>query len=188
MKYFIKMLKHFWKICVHKYWVYKYCKLAGITWRGIVHDLSKFSPIEFFESVKYYQGTSSPIDAAKRENGYSMAWQHHKGRNKHHHEYWTDNYDSGTTPIEMPRKYMIEMFCDYIGAARAYMGKNFNWYSELQWWEKKRQNAMIHPNTKAQLNDLFLYAYSIDDFPTKEEIEECLKISNESCLLTFGKF
>ena len=88
---------HLKKILVHKYWVFYFCCKAGIPWQGITHDLSKFSPVEFWESVKYYQGNRSPIDACKEENGYSMAWQHHKGRNPHHYEYWHSE----------PNKYLV---------------------------------------------------------------------------------
>lgn len=138
--------KHFAKICKHKYWVGKYCFKAGIPWRGIKHDFSKFSPVEFWESVKYYQGDSSPIDACKKENGWSKAWQHHKGRNDHHYEYWQDDFDHGGHPILMPKECAIEMFCDYLGAGRAYQGKNFTYNGEYQWWLKKRENPIaMHP-------------------------------------------
>jgi hypothetical protein len=139
-------------------------------WQGIKHDLSKFSFTEFFESAKYYKGTYSPIDACKKENGYSMAWQHHKGRNPHHYEYWTDNYDNGTTCIKMPFKYAKEMFCDYIAAARAYMGKDFSWKAEFEWWEKKKQTAKMHPMTMAYINNLFVYCCDVERFPTKEDM------------------
>ena len=69
MNTFSKAIGHFKTICKHKYWVFHYCKMAGIPWRGIVHDLSKFSPTEFCESVKYYTGTSSPIDECKKDIG-----------------------------------------------------------------------------------------------------------------------
>ena len=96
---------HLKTVLIHKYWVFYYCCKLGIPWQGITHDLSKFSWTEFSESVKYYQGgTKSPIPVIKEKNGYSKAWQHHKGRNPHHYEYWTDNYDSGTTYIEIPEK------------------------------------------------------------------------------------
>lgn len=167
----MKILKHFKKICVHKWWVFYYCCKCELIWQGIKHDMSKFSFVEFFESVKYYKGTSSPIDACKKDKGYSMAWQHHKGRNPHHYEYWTDNYDSGTTCIKMPFKYATEMFCDSIAAARAYMGKKFNWEAELEWWEKKKQTAKMHPDTMSYMNKLFMYCYMMNRFPTKEEIK-----------------
>lgn len=148
MEQIINAFKHLKKILIHKYWVGLYCFKCGLYWRGLVHDLSKFSPIEFFESVKYYQGNSSPINAAKKDKGYSLAWQHHKGRNKHHYEYWTDNYDDGTTCIEMPFIYAVEMLCDYLGAARAYWGKDFTYFAEYDWWLKKSIVAKMHINTK----------------------------------------
>lgn len=149
MKYIVNAFKHFKKICVHKHWVFYYCCKAGIPFQGIVHDLSKFSPTEFFESVKYYQGTSSPIDACKKENGWSAAWLHHKGRNKHHYEYYVDNLDNGGTPLEMPMKYKKEMLCDFLGAGRAYYGKSFTFQKEYEWWVNKKSKPLaMHPNDK----------------------------------------
>ena len=138
--------KHFKKICVHKYWVSFYCNKAGIPWQGIIHDLSKFSPTEFWESVKYYQGGSSPIDACKKDKGYSMAWFHHRGRNKHHYEMWVDDFDHGGHPLLMPYKYAVELICDYLAAGRAYMGKNFTYKKEYEWWKNKQTDTLaMHP-------------------------------------------
>lgn len=142
--------KHLKTICKHKWYVFCFCFKCGIIWRGIKHDMSKFSPTEFMESIKYYKGTSSPIDACKAVNGYSKAWQHHKARNGHHYEAWTDNYDSGTTCIQMPFKDALEMLCDYLGAAKAYMGDDFSYSGEEKWWLEKKLptvNAM-HPVIK----------------------------------------
>ena len=157
MSKFKAIFGHLKTVFKHKYWVFHYCRLAGIPWRGLVHDLSKFSPTEFIESVKYYQGgKSSPINAAKREQGFSRAWQHHKGRNTHHYEYWTDNYDSGTTCIKMPFEDAVEMICDYLGAARAYWGKEFTYTKELDWWVEKKKVAKIHKHTKAFVSQVLL--------------------------------
>ena len=131
-------IKHFNTICKHKYWVFHYCRKAGIVWQGIIHDLSKFSPTEFIESVKYYTGTDSPINECKKINGYSLAWLHHRGRNPHHYEYWTDNYDKGIISIDMPFKYILEMLCDYLGAGRAYQGKSFSVDTEIEWWDNRK--------------------------------------------------
>ena len=144
------ILLHFKKICVHKHYVRKYCWKVGLYWRGIIHDLSKFSPVEFWESVRYYQGNSSPIDACKKDKGYSKAWLHHKGRNKHHYEYWQDNFDNGGNPLQMPFKDSVEMLCDYLGAGHAYMGKNFSYEAEYKWWlNKKKTNLAMHPVNRA---------------------------------------
>lgn len=150
MEYMKKFFKHLNKIIVHKFWVGYYCFIFHIPIQGLLHDLSKFSPTEFFESVKYYQGDKSPIDACKKENGMSIAWQHHKGRNKHHYEYWMDNFDNGGTPLLMPPMYAIEMLADYLGAGKAYMGNKFSYENEYSWWLNKIKNPLaMHPMIKA---------------------------------------
>ena len=154
--------KHFTKICKHKWWVFYYCCKAGIPWRGIKHDMSKFSPTEFWESVRYYQGNRSPIDACKEDKGYSKAWLHHKGRNRHHYEYWVDNFDNGGQPLQMPYKDAVEMLCDYLGASRAYLGKDFSYQKEYEWWLKKSAKPLaMHPQTK-QFIDICLSRFTKD--------------------------
>lgn len=145
--------KHFKKILTHKKYVCFFAIKLGIGWQGFWHDMSKFSPVEFWESVKYYQGTSSPIDAAKADMGYSMAWLHHKGHNKHHYEHWQDNFDKGGEPLKMPDKYVKEMICDYLAAGRAYKGKDFDFYSEWSWWLNKNKNPIaMHPSNWFTVN------------------------------------
>lgn len=146
---FKNIIGHLKTILIHKYWVFYYCCKLGIPWQGVTHDLSKFSPIEFFESVKYYQGgKSSPINEAKKIQGYSLAWQHHKGRNPHHYEYWVDKLDEGGVPIDMPAKYKLEMLADYLAAGRTYMKDKFSYEAELEWWNKRKESKLkMHPNT-----------------------------------------
>lgn len=165
---------HFKKICIHKHYVRKYCWKAGLYWQGIIHDLSKFSPIEFWESIKYYQGNRSPIDACKEANGFSKAWLHHKGRNLHHYEYWQDNFDKGGEPLIIPYKYSVEMLCDYLGAGHAYWGKKFTYESELKWWEDKKSKPIaMHPINKRFISDvLFLLATEGDKILTKKNLKE----------------
>ena len=154
-----RLFGHIRNIIVHKYWVYQFGSMMGInSWRLLMHDMSKFSPIEFLESVKYYQGTSSPIPACKKDNGYSKAWQHHKGRNPHHYEYWTDNYDYGSrTLIPIPFEYIEEMIADWCAAGRTYQGEKFTFKSQCDWWESKRLAAAIHPKTKYIIDLFFLH-------------------------------
>ena len=151
-----KTFLHLGKILKHKFWVFYYCCKAGIPWRGIKHDMSKFSPVEFWESVRYYQGTRSPIDACKEDKGVSKAWMHHKGRNTHHYEYWVDNFDKGGQPVQMPYKDAVEMLCDYLGAGRAYMGKNFSYQKEYEWWVNKSFKPFaMHEHTRAFVQKVF---------------------------------
>ena len=172
---------HFKKICIHKYWVGYYCFKLGIPFQGITHDLSKFSPTEFFESVKYYQGTRSPIDACKEVNGYSMGWFHHRGRNPHHYEYWQDNFDKGGEPVMIPKKYAVEMLCDYLGAARAYMGEKFSYTNELEWWKKKTsKNISMHPKTKYFIDKMMNMLADWDDNALDKEVVDV--VFNESLI------
>lgn len=165
---FKNIFKHFHKICTHKRWVFHYCRKAGIGWRGFWHDMSKFSPTEFWESVKYYQGTASPIDAAKKDKGWSKAWMHHKGRNRHHYEYWQDNFDKGGAPLQMPFKDAVELVCDYLSAGRAYMGKNFSYAAEYEWWLNKiSQPIAMHPQTMAFVDKVLLNLKRSELFPNK---------------------
>ena len=62
---------HLKTILIHKWWVFYYCCKFGIPLQEITHDLSKFSPTEFLESIKFYQGNkSSSILAAKKYFSY----------------------------------------------------------------------------------------------------------------------
>lgn len=137
-----KVIAHFKKICKHKSLVAKHCFYCGLYWQGIVHDLSKFTPSEFIESVKYYQSDHSPIDEAKKDKGFSEAWMHHKSRNKHHYEYWQDEFDKGTKHIKMPFKYVLEYVCDSLAASKTYFGDSFTYDKYLEWWNHSTRDGM----------------------------------------------
>lgn len=141
------IIKHLKLITHHRWVVFKLCCKIGIPWRGLVHDLSKYSPIEFWESVKYYVGDHSPIREARKDKGYSEAWLHHKGRNKHHTEYWIDHAAPESTPI-MPYKYAAEMICDKLAAGMTYQGKKWTKEYELSYWERERDKIEINPKLK----------------------------------------
>lgn len=137
-----KFFGHLKTVLTHKFWVFYYAVKLGIPIRGFFHDFSKLHPVEFFESVKYYTGTRSPIDECKRVNGYSKAWMHHKSHNKHHYEYWQDNFDNGGIPLCMPYKETLEMLCDYLGAGKAYNGRSFTFQKEYEWWKIKSSKPL----------------------------------------------
>lgn len=111
----LKLLK---RIIIHKFWVAYYCFQVGLYWQGIIHDLSKFSWAEFSRSVKYWDDKISSLTNEKNLNGYSETFLHHRGRNPHHYEYWIHSLDEGGIPAEMPRKYAIELACDYQAACK----------------------------------------------------------------------
>ena len=109
------IINHFKTITEHKKEVLKGCIKAGIPLQGLMHDLSKYMPSEFIVGAIYYQGNRSPNEGEREAYGYSKAWMHHKGRNRHHFEYWTD-YDTVTrimSPVKMPYKYVAERNWDF---------------------------------------------------------------------------
>lgn len=140
------ILKHIKLVMKHKLIVFKLCCKAGIPWRGFMHDWSKFSPTEFWESVKYYEGDRSPIMACKEDKGYSESWLHHKGRNKHHYQYWTDLSIPEKTVI-MPYEYAVEMVCDELGAGIVYNGDKWTKKTQLDYYMDKERQNLIHPQT-----------------------------------------
>lgn len=147
-------LKHIKLVSKHKWMVFKLACRIGIPWRGLVHDLSKFSPTEFGESIKYYTGTHSPIRECRKEKGYSYAWVHHVSKNKHHHEYWID-ISKNPRPVLIPYKYTAEMLCDKMAAGITYEGKNWTQESELNYYLKEREGAMIHEVIDKVLLEVF---------------------------------
>ena len=120
-------IKHFITITKHRSKVISHCKRAGILWQGLFHDMSKYSPVEFWNGAKHFEGTRSPNVGERTEKGYSDAWHHLKGSNRHHFEYWTD-YDPQkhcVVPVKMPLRYVAEMFCDRVAASKIYKGAEY---------------------------------------------------------------
>lgn len=154
-----KAQAHFMTITQHKMLVMHYCFKAGLYTQGLMHDLSKYSPAEFLTGVKYYSGTRSPNSAEREDKGYSAAWLHHKGRNRHHFEYWIDNKPDGDkkmTGMKMPVRYVVEMVCDRIAACRVYQGDAYTDASPYEYYRKSRSHYMMHPETEKLLRKLLL--------------------------------
>lgn len=152
----MKWWSHLRTINHHKWLVMKYCFRVGLVKQGLLHDLSKYSPTEFLVGAKYYQGTRSPNNAEREEKGYTSAWLHHKGRNKHHLEYWID-YDlenGGMTGMKMPVKYVVEMFCDRVAASRNYNRDTYEDSFPLAYYQKGKSKYLIHPETAKLLEQL----------------------------------
>ena len=147
---------HFKTITKHRHLVMRHCFQVGLYRRGLCHDLSKYSWTEFRAGVRYYQGTRSPNAAQREAEGYSTAWMHHKGRNKHHFEYWTDLLP-GTReygPVSMPTEYLVEMVMDRIAACKVYRGNAYCDGDALDYLQRAKDSALMHPQTKEQLRYL----------------------------------
>ena len=149
----VNIFKHLRLVIRHKNKVLIHCIKCGIPMRGILHDLSKFTPTEFFESAKYYRGIGSPISLCRKVNGVSYAWLHHKGRNKHHIEYWQDD-DCPVHPL-MPYKYAVECVCDKLSATKIYKGKEYSEDLPLLHWQKWGSTVKGNARTKLFVETVF---------------------------------
>ena len=152
----MKAWQHFKTITKHRFLVGVGCFRVGLIWQGLTHDLSKYSITEFRNGAKYYQGTRSPNAAEREDKGYSEAWMHHKGRNRHHYEYWTDMnlqtrlYES----MPMPRKYLVEMVMDRRAACMTYQGSAYTDGSAWTYFDRSKEKNLMHPQLRRELEYL----------------------------------
>ncbi len=161
----MKAWQHFKTVMKHKHLVLIGCFKVGLYRQGIFHDMSKFSPVEFWVGAKYFQGDSSPNNAERKDKGVSYSWLHHKGRNKHHFEYWIDYAiktdangnlipgDDGkvVAGMKMPVKYVVEMFMDRVAASKVYHSATYDDSNALNYYRKGRSHQIMHPETAALL-------------------------------------
>ncbi|MGN0807909.1 MAG: DUF5662 family protein [Candidatus Coproplasma sp.] len=148
----MKFFKHLKTVCSHRRQVRKNCFKVGLIYQGLTHDLSKFSPSEFIPGAKYWQGNRSPQARERELFGYSPAWLHHKGRNRHHFEYWTDVDKNGSViPVDMPPKYFAEMICDRVAASKVYKGKDYTDSCPLEYYKGRKDSVFMHPETSERL-------------------------------------
>ncbi|MGM9936694.1 MAG: DUF5662 family protein [Candidatus Ornithomonoglobus sp.] len=154
----LHIIKHFNTVTKHRWIVFKHCVKAGIIYRGLMHDLSKYSPTEFMPGARFYLGDRSPTEMEREVYGYSRAWMHHKGRNRHHFEYWTD-YSRETKklePVKMPIVYVKEMFCDRVAAGKVYLGDKYTNDNPINYFRQGRAPKAMHPQTAALLEKWLL--------------------------------
>ena len=157
----MNFFKHLRTVGRHRRAVRKLCFKLGLIRQGLTHDLSKYSRAEFRPGVKYYQGFRSPQAKEREELGYSAAWLHHKGRNKHHFEYWID-YCIGPDDrvyiggCKMPVKYVAEMFCDRVAACRIYLGEKYTDAAPYDYFIRSKGHILIHPETSDEIERMLL--------------------------------
>ncbi len=170
-------IKHFKVITKHRHKVIMHCAKCGILWQGLRHDLSKYTPAEFVSGARYYLGTRSPNEEERRLYGYSKAWIHHQGRNKHHFEYWKD-YNPVShliEPVKMPYRYVAEMFCDRVAASKIYQGKNYTDKHPIDYFTRSKATRIIHPETSEQLELLLQMLHDKGEKETFNFIKQRIK-------------
>lgn len=150
--------QHLSTITRHKILVGKNCFRCSLYKQGLLHDLSKYSWTEFSKGAKYFQGTRSPNEAEREATGVTTSWLHHKGRNKHHLEYWVDydivNKTGDLIGQKMPDNYIVEMFCDRVAASKIYHKDDYTDRSALDYYLHGKSKKLLHPYTKVKIEKL----------------------------------
>lgn len=151
----------YWKqlksLLFHKWYVFKAGLMVGNIplWRLIIHDWSKFTPVEFVNYSRYKYGVQS-----KRE--WAKAWLHHLHLNPHHPEHWLlswrggpDFYDgigesrcSFVTSLPMPETYVREMLADFMANGKGSTGS----YNISRWLNRSGPAMLLHSDTEIRLD------------------------------------
>lgn len=169
---------HLYTVHKHRAMVRKLCFKCGLYWQGLTHDLSKYSPVEFWNGVKFYTGIKSPHIGEREKYGYSKAWLHHKGHNKHHGEYWQDIGKDGLThSIDMPRQYFIEMICDRVAASKIYLKDKYTDHSPLDYYLTHKDENQFSERTRMNL-ELYLRLIALQGFD--KTMKKGIKINDET--------
>lgn len=148
----------------HKWYVMKACFSYKLYWRGIVHDLDKLLPDEWFayvkltdEKGKVLRDSTGYYVPTAQEDYFVKAWFLHQKRNKHHWQWWilpTENKEIKV--LSMPTKMILEMMCDWYGAS-CVNNKNGTggWSNVKKWWFVNKNRMVFHPDTFTQIEKNF---------------------------------
>ena len=157
----MRAIEHFKTITHHRHLVRQYCFRLGLYYQGLTHDLSKYSPSEFWRGVKYYQGYRSPNDAGGTRK--QRALSDSPGDATATARIILDRRyciaDDGKVYMggcKMPLKYVAEMFCDRIAACKVYQGDKYTDASAYDYYEKSRGHILIHPETGELIGKMLL--------------------------------
>lgn len=145
-------------MAVHKWYTFIACYKLGVPWRGVVHDLSKFLPDEWFPYLWLHYGWMSPCspqEKLRRKSRYRLAWLRHVHRNPHHWQWWVFQAKRNAKKVlPMPKDYACEMLADWYGAARAQGNIKDNavsfWFHE----QLKTEMILLHPETQEFIEEL----------------------------------
>lgn len=149
-----KYWDYFKSVLRHKWYVFLECAKSGLIWQGLVHDWHKFLPSEFFAYAEKFYGTGKNgegLEKLKAVNNFIVAMNYHMSRAKHHWNYWVYlGYDGELVPLVMPKKYVVEMVCDWRGAGKAYTGRD----NLIEWYEENKGKFTMHLETRRMVEEL----------------------------------
>lgn len=134
-----------------------FIKQNEVTLRNIAkqHDSSKWREPEWSAYLHHFYPTDK-ADTMKSEE-FEQACRHHINYNKHHWDYWVDEFNQLKIPMEDTYKlYCVERVCDWLAMAKQHGEDKSLWY-------ECNKEAIIMPDYAFDLIDE-IYKYVPDDF------------------------
>lgn len=143
-------------ILIHKYYFFRAARYLGLPlWRILIHDISKFTPVEF---INYSQWKYGVQDKA----GWARAWMHHMHHGKHHPEHWVVSWSgdpdfySGVgkdiadyiNVLPMPEIYVKEMVADWMATSKERTGS----YDIATWVNLNGPKRFFHDDTITEIH------------------------------------
>jgi hypothetical protein len=178
-----KGIKHFCLVMRHRHQVIRNGFHLGIFFVALFHDFSKFTPSEFIPSVKYFKGTSSPVQEQRNnEDGYSTIAVNHTSRNKHHWEHYIDIYKGQILVKNIPYKYALEYVADMMSASKTYDKAHFSPDAVLTYFMNKKDMFLMSDATKEFISWCFIRYKEFNGFKglkpinTRKKYEELIKL------------
>lgn len=161
-------MAYLWYILRHKWYVFLGCCKYKLYWRGLLHDLSKFRPSEWFPYKHFFYGKHGKNNqetckdnkpTLTDDDGFDLAWLYHQKRNKHHWQYWILPSDNGkVTCLPMPEKYWKEMIADWYGAGMAIQGRS----DPAPWYVQQKDKIQLHPTTRKAVEEALNIGVALD--------------------------
>jgi len=157
MNQYLKQLK---VILLHKWYFFKAGRYLGSPlWLCLIHDISKFAPVEFINYSRWFGGVKDRL-------GWAKAWRHHAHHNRHHPEHWIlswrgdpDFYnDIGeslaqfVTVLPMPELYVREMVADWMAASKTFTGS----FDIAVWLNENGPKMNLHDDTIAEIHSVMM--------------------------------
>jgi hypothetical protein len=142
----------------HKWYVFLECaraafelRMPSLLWRGITHDIDKFRPSML---IAYEERFKNGIASGRDETGYynphkdsnegfQRAFLTHIRRNDHHWQWWVEAIEEGEKVHAMSEVAVVEMVCDWCGAARANNQKP----QPYVWFYRNKDKMRLHNKT-----------------------------------------
>ena len=151
-------MKRYWAwfkyLTKHKWYVMQECFKERLYLRGILHDLDKYLPEQFFPYANFHfnpdgsrinrRDSTGHYDAfTTGDKPFEMSIFLHWRRSKHHWESFIVPHNGGYKTFPMDENTIREMICDWKGAGKANGTPDI-----IKWYKANKDKLILHDDTR----------------------------------------